>query len=197
MNNTEKLKNLIVEKNGVIVTSDLNEKNIPREYLRQFVKEGLLEKVDRGAYVSPEAFDDEMYRLQSRFTPIIYSHDTALYFNGLIDRDPIQYSVTVYSGYQTTRLKSMGVSVFSVKKELFETGLIEGQTVFGRKVRMYDAERAICDCIRNRSKMDIALTTDALKRYSARSDNNISKLMKYAELFKISSIVRGYMEVLL
>ena len=197
MNNTEKLKNLIMEKNGVIVTSDLKKKNIPREYLRQFVKEGLLEKVDRGAYISPEAFDDEMYRLQSRFTPIIYSHDTALYFNGLIDRDPIKYSVTVYSGYQTTRLKNMGVSVFSVKKELFEIGLIEGQTVFGRKVRMYDAERAICDCIRNRSKMDIALTTDALKRYSARSDKNISKLMKYAELFKVSSIVRGYMEVLL
>lgn len=197
MNHTEKLKKLISDKNGFIVTSDLNEYNIPRQLLKEFVKKGLLEKVDRGAYISPETLDDDMYRLQTRFKPIIYSHDTALYFHNLTDRDPINYTVTVYSGYQTTKLKEMGVNTFSIKRELFEIGLIEGKTAFGRPVRMYDAERAICDCIRSRSKMDIAIITDALKRYVKSEYKNIPKLMCYAELFKIATIVRGYLEVLL
>lgn len=197
MSYTEKLKKLICEKKGFIITSDLTEHNIPREVLKQFVESGFLERVDRGAYISPEAFDDEMYRLQARFRPIIYSHDTALYFHDLIDRDPIEYTVTVYSGYQTTRLKEMGIKAFSIKKDLFELGLTEGKTIFGRPIRMYDAERAICDCIRSRNRMDIAIITDAIKRYVKSENKNIPKLMRYAEAFKISSIVRGYLEVLL
>lgn len=197
MNYTEKLKKLICEKDGFIITSDLAEHNIPRQLLRRFVEMGLLEKVDRGAYISPETFDDEMYRLQARFKPIIYSHDTALYFHNLIDRDPIEYTVTVYSGYQTTKLKKMGINTFSIKKDLFELGLSEGKTIFGRLIRMYDAERAICDCIRSRSKMDVAIITDALKRYVKNENKNIPKLMRYAEVFKIASIVKGYLEVLL
>jgi len=197
MNYTEKLKKLIFDKNGFVVTSDLTEHHIPRQLLKQFLELGLLEKVDRGAYISPETFDDEMYRLQARFKPIIYSHDTALYFHDLIDRDPIEYTVTVYSGYQTTKLREMGVNTFSIKKELFELGLLEGKTIFGRPIRIYDAERAICDCIRSRSKMDVAIITDAIKRYVKGESKNIPKLMRYAELFKISSIIRGYLEVLL
>lgn len=197
MKYSDKLKKLIAEKNGFIVTSDVTQANIPRQFLNQFVVDGLLEKVDRGAYVSPDSFDDEMYRLQMRFKPIIFSHDTALFFHGLTDRDPINYTVTVYSGYQTTKLKEQGVNTFSIKKELFEIGLSEGNTTFGRKVRMYDAERAICDCLKSRSKMDIAVMTDAVKRYVADKEKNIPKLMRYAELFKVASVLRGYLEVLL
>lgn len=197
MNQTEKLKKLISDKKGFIVTSDLTEYNIPRQLLKEFTEKGLLEKVDRSAYISPEAFDDEMYRLQARFKPIIYSHDTALYFHNLTDRDPINYTVTVYSGYQTTKLKEMGVNTFSIKRELFEVGLVEAKTTFGRPIRMYDAERAICDCIRSRSKMDIAIVTDALKRYVKSENKNIPKLMRLAEMFKIATIVQSYLEVLL
>ena len=89
------------------------------------------------------------------------------------------------------------MNVFSVKKDLFELGLSEGKTLFGRPVRTYNAERAICDCIRSRNKMDVAVITGALKRYVKNDDKNIPKLMRYAEVFKISSIVWGYLEVLL
>ncbi len=197
MNNLEQLKNLITEKNGLIFTSDLNEMNIPREYLSRAVKQGLLKKIDRGAYISPDAIDDEMYRLQMRFKSIIYSHDTALFLNGLTDRDPIEYTVTVYSGYKTTKLKENGLNTFFIQKELLEVGAIKKRTAFGHEVKTYNSERAICDCIRNRNKMDIAIITDVLKRYTSNKLRNIPLLMEYAEMFKVESILRGYLEVLL
>ncbi len=197
MNYSDKLNALILEKNGFIVTSDLSKMEIPRQFLNEFIEKGLLEKVDRGAYISPDAFDDEMYRLQMRFKPIVFSHDTALFFHGLTDRDPINYTVTVYTGYQTTKLKEMGIKTFSIKKDLFEVGLTQGTTVFGREVRMYDAERALCDCLRNRNKIDVAIMTDAVKRYVKSGEKNIPKLMRYAETFKVTSVFRGYLEVLL
>ncbi len=197
MNNLEQLKNLITEKNGLIFTSDLNEMDIPREYLSRAVKQGLLKKIDRGAYISPDAIDDEMYRLQMRFKSIIYSHDTALFLNGLTDRDPIEYTVTVYSGYKTTKLKENGLNTFFIQKELLEVGVIKKRTAFGHEVKTYNSERAICDCIRNRNKMDIAIITDVLKRYTSNKLRNIPLLMEYAEMFKVESILRGYLEVLL
>ena len=63
MNYFEQLKNLIVEKNGFVVTSDVTKKGIPREYLRRAVNQGILEKIDRGAYIAPDTIDDDMYRL--------------------------------------------------------------------------------------------------------------------------------------
>lgn len=192
----EQLKNLIVEKNGFVVTSDLTERGIPREYLRRAVSQGILEKIDRGAYIAPDTIDDDMYRLQMRFKSIIYSHDTALYFNGLSDRDPIEYTVTVYSGYRTTKLKGNGLKVFSVQKDLLDVGVIRKHTAFGHEIQVYNSERAVCDCIRNRSKIDIAITTNALKRYVESEYKNIQKLMRYAELFKIATIVKEYLKVL-
>lgn len=197
MNYFEQLKNLIVEKNGFVVTSDLNEKGIPREYLRRATQQGILEKIDRGAYISPNTIGDDMYRLQMRYKSIIYSHDTALYFNELSDRDPIEYTVTVYSGYKTTKLKENGLRVFSVQKDLLGEGIIKKHTVFGHEILVYNAERAICDCIRNRSQMDIAIITDALKKYTSGMHKNIPLLMRYAEMFKIDTILKGYLEVLL
>jgi hypothetical protein len=44
--------------------------------------------------------------------------------------------------------------------------------------------------------MDIAILTDALKRYAKRKDKNLPQLMRYAESFKVSKILRSYMEVL-
>ena len=157
----------------------------------------ILQKIDRGTYITPDAFDDEMYRLQCRYKNIIFSHDTALFFLGLTDRDPIKYTVTTYEGYNASNIKKTGTKVFFIKKELIELGLIEGKTVFGRNVRMYDAKRTICDLIRNMNQMDIAIITEALKRYVKLKSKNIPKLIKYSEILKIDKILKKYLEVLL
>jgi hypothetical protein len=197
MNSIEKIIKLINEKNGIILSKDLTEYNIHRQYLKKAIEMELLQKGDRGYYISPEVFDDEMYKLQSRYNDVIFSHDTALFFHGLIDRDPINYTVTIYEGYNASNIKNTGAKVFFIKKDLMELGLAEGKTVFGRTVRMYDVERTICDVIRNRNQMDVTIVIDAVKNYVKRKDKNIPKLMEYAKILKVDKILRKYLEVLL
>ena len=52
-------------------------------------------------------------------------------------------------------------------------------------VKVYDLERMVCDIIRNKKKIEIALFTDAMKRYVKREDRNSIKLHKYAKIFNI------------
>ncbi len=69
--------------------------------------------------------------------------------------------------------------------------------MFGNSVTVYDMERTICDCLRSRNNLDIAVVTDALKRYAKRKDKNLNKLMQMVDTFKVTKLLRGYLEVVL
>jgi predicted transcriptional regulator of viral defense system len=181
----------------MFTTAQANDVGVSNERLRLLVKSGELERPHFGVYILPDEFDDKMYAAQQRRPKIIYSHETALFLHDLTDRDPIDYSVTVPAGYSPVRLRNDNFTVYTIKRELHEVGVTEAETMFGHTVRVYGLERTICDCLRNRNKMDIAVLTDAIKRYTKRTDKNLNTLMKFAETFRVEKPLRSYMEVLL
>jgi len=197
MKHLEKLKDFITELNGIVLTKQVTKSGIPRTYIVELVKKGELERVGRGQYVTRDSYDDEMYRLQAKYNCAIFSHGSALFLNDLTDRDPIHDSVTVPAGYNYQNLRAIGIKVYSIKKDLYGLGLTTVKTIFGREIKCYNMERTVCDCIRSRNQMDIAIVTDAIKRYSKRKDKNLPVLMRYAENFKITKRLRSYLEVLL
>ena len=87
--------------------------------------------------------------------------------------------------------------VYYIKKSLRDVGKTEVTTSFGNKVFAYDMERTICDVLKKKNKMDIGVLTDAVKRYSRRKDKNLNKLMEYSKVFKVTKLIKNYMEVLL
>ncbi len=197
MNYRDRLHELINEKDGLLLAKDADEENIPRQYLALFVKENKLERVSNGVYLTPDTFDDEMYRLQAKNQRIIYSHETALYLHDLTDRDPIRWTVTVPYGYNASHLRKEGVRVYTVKKDLYLMGVTEAKTVHGRQIKTYNRERTICDIVRNRNNMDVAILNEAIKRYLGNKEKNISLLMKYAQELGVQNILRKYVEILL
>lgn len=191
------LQSILMQNGGMITTAQANEVGISNERMRLFVKSGDLERVAFGIYVLPDEFTDKMYISQLRRPKIIYSHETALFLHDLTDRDPINYTVTVPTGYNATKLKEDGFTVFTIKRELHEIGVTKLTTMFGNLVIAYGLERTICDCLRSRNQLDIAIVTDAIKRYTLRKDKNLNTLMQMAEMFKVAKPLRSYMEVLL
>lgn len=197
MNYQDKLERLIEGKDGLILTKEVEKAGIPRQYLNILVKETKLERVAHGVYLTPDTFDDEMYRLQAKNQRAIFSHETALYLHDLTDRDPIEWSVTVPYGYNATHLRNQGVKVYTVKKSLYQMGVTELRTIYGRPIKAYNKERTICDIIRNRNNMDIAILNEAIKRYLDTKDKNIPLLLRYAKELGVQNYLRKYMEILL
>ena len=193
----EEMMSMMNRNGGVVTTTQANEAGFSNERLRLLVNSGDLERAAFGVYILPEEFADKMYIAQLRRPRIIYSHDTALFLHGLTDRDPLHYTVTVPTGYNTVKLREEGFQVFTIRKELHTLGTEERTTIFGHIVLAYDLERTICDCLRSRSRMDIAIVTDAIKRYARRKDKDLNALMKMAQMFGIDGLMRNYMEVLL
>ncbi len=60
--------------------------------------------------------------------------------------------------------------------------------MFGHTVIVYGLERTICDCIRSRNRTDIAVVTDAVKRYVLRKDKDLYTLYEnVGTSFEVSS----------
>jgi len=197
MNYLEKLDKLIQKQHGTVLSADLDLNKIPRTYLQMMVAEGRLERVDRGVYVSSGAIEDELFSMQTKYPKLIYSHETALYLHGLSDRTPFQYSASVPSGYKVVGSVVERFKIYYIKKELHELGVETIMSSHGNPIRTYDVERTICDLIRSRSRIDVQILNDALKRFVKLKSADYSILLEYARKLKIETVLKSYLEVLI
>ena len=193
----DRLNLLLNENNGILMTSDVIRAGISKPCFMDYVKKVGLEKVSRGVYMSCDAWADEMYLLQTRFSGTVYSHESALYLLDLAEREPLQLTVTAKAGYNYTNLSKEGIKVYTIKHELFETGMTTLQSPTGRMLRAYNAERTICDIIRSRRYVEIQDFQTALKIYARRKEKNLPLLLRYAKEFRVEKILRQYMEMLI
>lgn len=193
------MKNIfeLVDESGIVLTADVLREGFTKPSFYKFIKDNGFEQVAHGVYASQAAWADENYILSLRCPQAVFSHDEALYHYGLVDREPQRRTITVYTGYGTSRLIKDDISVYTVKKDLLDVGKTLVATSFGHQIPMYDLERTICDLVRNRSKFEIQDYQTALKSYVAKKDKDLNRLMKYAKLFRVDGIIREYMEVML
>ena len=197
LNAQDRISVIASANHGILKTADVVAAGISKKALAEFVKDRGFERAAHGIYCDPDAWTDEMLVLQLRCPKTIFSHDTALFLHDLTDREPLTYTVTAKTGYNPSHLTETGVKVYTVKKELFEIGMMNSLTPFGNCINIYNMERTICDVIRSRSTIEAQVFQDALKQYAKRTDKNLYQLMEYANLFHVDRILRQYMEVLL
>ncbi len=183
-------------KSGAITASQVTEAGFHRSVLQKLVEDGSLEKVSRGLYIRSDAWEDDFYLLQQKYSRGIYSHDTALYLLGYSDRTPAKYAMTFPKGYNAASLKVEPLIVKHAIPANYELGKIQITSPAGNPIWIYDLERTLCDVLRG-SGSDIQIVLPAMKKYALSKGKNIHKLMQYAEKLRVKPKVLRYMEVLL
>ena len=181
----------------VLTVRSLQNTNMSRQTIYNLIKKNNMERVGPGIYIRQEDLEDPAYVLSLRCPKGVISHDDALYYYGLVDREPFVHCLTIYSGYNPSTLTNSGYKVYTIKKELLNLGKTTVVNQFGHELPMYDLERTMCDLIRSRSNFEIQDFNTAIKSYVQRSDKDLNRLMVYAKSFRIEKVIRQYMEVLL
>lgn len=194
---TKLIEQLIADNNGIVKTSEILAAGISKEFFYQYAEKAGLERAAHGIYVSPDAWPDKMYLLGVQFPKAVFSHETALYLHDLAEKEPMKLTVTVPAKYNNQLLVKKNVNVIYVKTGWYDMGITTAVTPAGHPVKVYDMERTICDVIRRRPEMDIAVFTYAVKQYARHRKKDISTLMSYAEKMHIEQQAREIMEVLL
>lgn len=192
-----KVMDIINNNGGYITTTELQKININRIYLSILEKEGKISRISRGYYILKNSVPDNFYIVLSKSKNAVFSHATALYLHNLSDRNPTIYDITVPYSRGNSYKEENNVNLHYVKVELLDLGLIEIDSPFGMKVKVYNVERTICDIIKNKNKIDSEIFVKALQQYSRSKSKDLNKLMRYAKQLKIDRKVREYMEVLI
>jgi predicted transcriptional regulator of viral defense system len=192
----EIINRLLNENNGVFDTSQAIQAGISKPTLGQLVKSGVLERIAHGKYAGMDTFPDELYIKQQRSDKIIFSHETALFLHDMAERTPILHSLTVPSDRKLSPALADGCKVYYVKPELHDMGICSLPSKMGHEVTVYDIERTICDVLRSRNRMSSQTVAEAMKDYAARENINWNLLSEYARIFKVTKLMRQYLEVL-
>ena len=188
---------MIKNNNNMITTAQAIELGFTRSLLSWYVKEGLLERGRRGVYILSDSIHDDMYTLMLRSDKIIFSHDTALFLNGLSDRTPFSHSVTIPSNTKLSNSLQDECVCYYIKPQLHQVGVVLKRTTLGNEVRCYNAERTICDLLRSRNRLDEETVISAIKNYAMSQEKDLNSLGTYASQFGVGKILKRYMEVLL
>jgi len=197
MNINSEILQQMKKNNNVITTSQVLQLGYSKALLTKYVKAGLLERSRHGVYSLPDAVNDDMYALMLRSSKIIFSHDTALFLNGLSERTPFRHTVTIPSDSALPASIKGECNCFYIKPELHRLGMIEKKTTFGNNVRCYNMERTICDFLRSRNRCDEETLISAVKNYAVFKDKNLSVLSEYAKRLRVEKSLKHYLEVLL
>ena len=185
---TDTIKQIMNVNNGMLSTRMIDPLNISRQYLSIMESNNDIEKVSRGIYLSPSAFEDSYFSFQQKYKKAIFSHMNALYFYGMTEEFPYNYTVTVPQSYHVDTVNEK-CNVFYVSDDIYELGIVEIETPNGNKVRAYDKERCICDIIRSKGRMDSEQVKKTIKQYIQCKDKDIAKLSEYSKKMGINDKV--------
>lgn len=189
----EKLKNFLKENHGYITTTELEKIGISRPMIPELINKKILRKVNRGIYIDNSLFEDEFFILQKRFSNIVFSYNTACYLLGLSDRAPYKLEITTI----THNNINADIDIHYVSKEKFNIGIIEIESPYSNPIKIYNAERCICDILRDSNAVDAELYNKIINNYFKKKDKNLSLLEEYSKIFNVYEKFINIMEVLI
>jgi len=197
MDKKEKVYALMEQRGGYLSAKEARENGIENKTLQRMAAKGLIDRAAHGLYVNVDIIvPDPFLVAQHRCPKGVFSYETALFLHDLSDRDPLRLMMTIPAGWNSKMLPDDNIVFFYNTPGKMGFGVCETQTPSGVKVKAFDAERTLCDCLRSVDKLDRDLVITALKRYVKGKNRDNAKLLEYATALKIRDMVYRYLEVL-
>lgn len=196
MKNSEKIILKMEENNGVITSAEIKQMGIDKKVITRLLANKQIERAGKGVYILPETIGDEYFN-KIYGKNAIYSHMTALYFHNLCNRVPMVYDITVTKKYYGVLGNDKKVLLHKVDKELLNLGKTKIKSPQGQYINVYDIERCLCDCLKDRNSVTSEYIKEAFNIYFKDMKKDTFKIMKYSKKLGIEKEMHDYLEVLL
>jgi len=191
MGYVNKILEYMQKNQGYITNKITKELNVPTIYLTRLTKSKEIIKVNRGIYVLPHIFEDDLYIYYLRYNRIIYTGNTTLVLNGMSNQSLKSIEANVPHNYNTHRINSFIVN--RVNDLQYNLGKTYIETEFGNKVPTYNKERVLCDIFITDSLDNQALNY-AIK--VARDNTiNFEYLYDYSKQLNVYEKIRFLLEI--
>ena len=193
-----RLSNFFIERHGYARTSNLVEKGIHQRDIKMLLSEGKLIKIKNGLFrfadkpmIANQGFADVSTAIPWGVICLI----SALSYFDLTTFNPSVISVAIHRKSWKPHLDYPPVDIYYFSGQQFEAGIKEIE-IGGIKVSIYCKEKTICDCFRYRNKLGLDIAKEGLTEYLRLKDRNLEKLLYYAAICHVKSLLETWLHAL-
>lgn len=189
----------LLSREGVLRAHDLVEYGIAPEYLSMLADEGVVERLARGVYASPDYEATEHFDLvivQKRVPHGVFCLLTALQFHGLTTQIPSDVYLAIERGHRRPVLEWPSLEVFRISESQFDAGIEEHELESGPTLRVYSPARTIADCFKFRNQVGLDIAIEALHDGWNQKKVTVDDLMKFAEICRVKNVIRPYLQAI-
>lgn len=200
MSEPSKIEQVIefAKQNTLIRPRDLSKAGLPKDYLHQLTKAGVLEQVGRGLYRWP---DNEISQYQSlievakRSPQAVVALLSALRFHELATQNP--HEVWLAIGRKTRRpdIDYPLVRWVYFSKQAMTEG-VEEQNLDGVQVKVFSPAKTVADCFKYRNKIGLDIALEALRDGWTKKCFTMDALYYFAGVCRVRNVMKPYLESL-
>ena len=162
----------------------------------QLRDEGLIEPVSRGLYRLadlPPIENPDLVAAATRFPSAVLCLISALDWHGITTQIPHQVHLAVARDARLPVLDYPPVAGDRFSGLAFSAG-IEQVDVDGITLNVYNPEKTLADCFKFRNRIGMDVVLEALELYRIRKTFLPGKLMEYARICRVATVMAPYVE---
>ena len=185
----------LASERAAIGPQDLIARDLNPNQLSRLAKRGLLVRVARGLYASPDGGVSEHHTLAEigRLYPkAVVCLLSALQFHGLTTQAPFQIWLAINARSWKPTRGGPPVRWVYASGQAYSVG-VEVHELEGIPVRIYSSAKTVADCFKFRSRVGLDVAIEALRDYRAR-DGSLDDLWHYAGICRVRNVMRPYLE---
>lgn len=175
---------------------DVTALGIPRIYLQRLYERGELQRLGRGIYALTDAEHSQNVTLVEACKRV--SHGvicllSALRFHDIGSQNPYQVWMAIDHKKSLPRIDYPPLRIVRFSASILAAGAEEHRTSDGI-VRVYGVAKTVADCFRYRNKIGLDVALEALRECRRERRATLDELWHYAEIDRLSTVMRPYLE---
>jgi predicted transcriptional regulator of viral defense system len=195
----QELMDFFHKQGGVVRFSDILKAGFHSDSLVVLRKDGKVERVVRGLYrivdYEPGSHPDLVIAsLQAPHGVICLL--SALSFYEATNEIPKYVDIAIPQGSHAYKIEYPPVRFYRFAQNAWKSGIDEHK-LDGHEIRIYSLAKTIADCFKFRNRIGMNVAREALKVAVAEKGTKPQKIMQYAKICRVDSIMKPILEAML
>ena len=196
MTESQSPKTSLLQSQALLRPSDAVALGYSRMYLAQLLKQGLVRKISRGLYATPQRKETEyssFAEIASKQPKALVCLVSALSFHGLTTQAPHEVWIAIGNKDRIPTMSYPPLRVVRFGGETLTEG-VASHTMDGVEVNVTNVAKTIADCFKFRNKIGLDLALEALKEAVQSKRATMDELWRYSQLCRVHNVMRPYLE---
>ena len=190
----------IAARQGIARARDFAAAGIAPLYIKRLTDEGRLIRLGRGLYQLPETagtdINHDLAEVAKRAPGAVVCLLSALRFHELTTQLPPFVWLMIPHKARAPRIQSHKLEIVRASSPAALREGVMQANIEGVMVPITNPAKTVADCFKYRNRVGVDVAIEALQDYLRRRKGTRDELTRYAEIDRVTAVMRPYMEVL-